>query len=301
MKRTIIFIVLILNILSVKAQMENTYFTWEQYSENWRTELLNAVELYENIEKGKFPEYGLNYLDFTFKSDKKENLENLSNRLSEIFNCSSLKIEKNSGIYELNGNTEKFPITKDNIIFWELTFYKEGYQFDPKLAGYGAYSDNDKVEFLDYSAENENVYYKKAVKLYENQNLFGAIVNWNNTIKVNPNDYYSYYDLGFAKNELNMFKDAMKDFEKSIEINPKFYSGIVARGTLSDENAEFDIAIEYYNKAINLEPENPQAYFNKGNTYFNKKELKKACEIWTKAKELGAEYAQERIDKECGK
>ena len=98
-----------------------------------------------------------------------------------------------------------------------------------------------------------------------------------------------------------MFKDAMKDFEKSIEINPKFYSGIVARGTLSDENAEFDIAIEYYNKAINLEPKNPQAYFNKGNTYFNKKELKKACEIWIKAKEFGSEYAQERIDKECGK
>jgi tetratricopeptide (TPR) repeat protein len=70
---------------------------------------------------------------------------------------------------------------------------------------------------------------------------------------------------------------------------------------LSDENGEFELAIEYYNRAIELEPENPQAYFNKGNTYFNKKELKKACELWKKAKELGAEYAQERIDKECGK
>lgn len=279
--------------------MENTYFTWDQYSENWRTELINAVELYERIENGNFPEYGLNYLDFTFKSDNEENLEQLAKRLSDVFNCASLKIENDNGIYELTGNTEKFPITKDNIIFWELSFYKEGYRFDSKLSGYGAFSDNENVQFLDYSAEMENVYYKKAIEYYENQNLFGAIVNWNNTLKCNPKDYYSYYDLGFAKNELNMFKDAMNDFDKCIEINPNFYGGIVARGTLNDENGEFELAIEYYDRAIELEPKNPQAYFNKGNTYFNQKELNKACELWTKARYLGAEYAQERIDKEC--
>ena len=97
-----------------------------------------------------------------------------------------------------------------------------------------------------------------------------------------------------------MFTSAMNDYDKAIEINPKFYGAIVSRGTLSDENEEYNIAIEYYERAIMLEPENPQAHFNMGNTYFNIKELKKACDLWTKAKELGAEYAQERIDKECG-
>lgn len=280
--------------------MENTYFTWEKYSENWRTELLNAIGLYERITNDDFPENGLNHLDFTFESDKKENLENLSETLSQKYNCLELKITKENGLYNLNGNTEKFPITEDNIIFWELSFYKEGYHFDSKLAGYGAFNDNEKVEFLDYTAENENIYYKKAVELYQKGNLFGAIVNWNNTLKVNPEDYHSYYDLGYAKNELNMFTYAMKDYDKAIEINPKFYGAIVSRGTLSDENEEYNIAIEYYERAIKLEPENPQAHFNMGNTYFNMKELKKACDLWTKAKELGAEYAQERIDKECG-
>lgn len=279
--------------------MENTYFTWEKYSENWRTELVNAIGLYEQIASNKFPVYGLNFMDFTFVSDKKENLVNLLNSLSEKYNCSKLEITKENGLYELNGNTEKFPITEDNIIFWELSFYKEGYQFDSKLSGYGAYSENEKIKFLDYSTENEMIFYKKAVDCYENGNLFGAIVNWNNTLKVNPKDYHSYYDLGYAKNELNMFNAAMKDFEKSIEINPRFYGAIVARGTLSDENKEYNIAIDYYDRAIKIEPENPQAYFNKGNTYFNKKELNKACDLWSKAKELGAEYAQERIDKEC--
>lgn len=279
--------------------MENTYFTWEKYVENWRNEVLNAMDLYESIESGKFPEYGLNFLDFTFVSDKKENLSNLSNSLSEKYNCSELKITKESGLYNLNGNTEKFPITEDNIIFWELSFYKEGYQFDSKLVGYGAFNDNEKVEFLDYSQEKEKFYYEKAVKSYRNGNLFGAIVNWNNTLKVNPDDYHSYYDLGYTKNELNMFSYAMKDYEKAIDINPQFYGAVVSRGTLSDEQEEYDIAIEYYDRAIKIEPENPQAYFNKGNTYFNKKDLKKACNLWSKAKELGGEYAQERIDKEC--
>lgn len=184
------------------------------------------------------------------------------------------KITKVDSLYQLNGNTEKFPITGDNILFWELFFYKEGYQFDSKLAGYGAFLDNDEVQFLDYSENLEYVYYKTALDFYKKGNLFGAIVNWNNNLKVNPADYQSYYDLGYAKNELNMFTDAMKDYEKSIEINPEFYGGIVARDTLSDDHEEFNIAIKYYDRAIKLKPENPQAYFNKVNTYFNKKELK---------------------------
>lgn len=281
--------------------MKNIYFTWERYLENWRTGLLDAVTLYEIVEKGIFPEYGLNSLEFTFVSDKKENLKNLSNRLSENFNCSSIKIKKRKENYELNGNTEEFPITKDNIIFWRLSFYKEGYDFDSELTDFGASFDKDNVEFLDYSEKNGSTYCKKALESFQNGNSFGAIVNWNNAVKVNPKDYDSYYNLGYVKNELKMFRDAMKDFEKSIKINPKFYSGIVARGTLSDENNEFDTAIEYYNKAIKLEPENPQAYFNKGNSYYNKKETMKACEFWTKAKKLGANYAQERIEKYCKK
>lgn len=179
--------------------MENTYFTWEKYSDNWRTELLNAIGLYERIANDKFPEYGLNHLDFTFESNKRENLENLSNSLSEKYNCSELKITEENGLYQLYGNTEKFPITEDNIVFWELSFYKEGYQFDSKLAGYGAFNDNEKVEFLDYSPDKERLYYEKAVELYRKENLFGAIVNWNNTLKVNPNDYHSYYGLGLCE------------------------------------------------------------------------------------------------------
>lgn len=299
MKQLFIIGLLFLNTISIIGQMENSYFTWDHYSENWHSELMNAIELYERIIEGNFPEFGLISLDFTFVGDKKENLENLLERLSEIYNCHDLEIEKVNGEFELFGKTEKIPITKDNLMYWELSFYKEGYIFDSRLAGYGILSDNKKVEFLEYSDEYEEIYYKKAVEQYQKENLFAAIVNWNNSIKINPNDYHSYYDLAFAKNELNMFTDAMKDYEKSIEINPNFYQGIVARGTLSDERGEYKLAISYYDRAIKIDPENPQAYFNKGNTYFNKKKLDKACGLWNIAKELGAEYAQERIDKEC--
>ena len=301
MKRVVVFIILIANLFSLNAQMKNSYFTWEEYSKNWRTELLLAIDVYDNIVNKGFPEDGLNYLDFTFKSDKKENLEKLSKRLASVFDCNSIKIEFEKPIYKLSGKTNNFLITKDNIIFWELSFYKEGYQFDCKLTGYGMFDEKKNASNLNYASENEDFYYKKAIEYYEKGNFFSAIVNWNNTLKVNPNDYHSYYDLGITKNKLFMFNDAIKDLDKCIEINPKFYSGIVARGTLSDENEEYDIAIEYYNKAIEIEPENPLAYFNKGNTYFNKTELNKACELWEKALELGADYAKERLDKECKK
>jgi tetratricopeptide (TPR) repeat protein len=277
--------------------MGNTYFTWDQYVANWRGQLVNIEELLNRTDQ--FPEYGLNMLDFTFKSDKKENLERLLYVLSETFNCTDLSIEYNSKTYELWGNTNQFPITRDNMVYWALCFYREGYNYDSELSGYGMYSGIENIEFLDYSERNAELFYKRAVAYFENENLFGAIVNWNNTVKIDSQDYHAYYDLGIAKRELKMFYDAIKDIDKSIAINPQYYSGVVARGTLSDESGEYDLAINYYDQAITIEPENPQAYFNKGNTHFNKKELGKACYYWNKAKDLGGEYAQERIDKEC--
>lgn len=301
MKKILILIISLISYLNTIAQEGNTFFTWEQYSGNWEEQLLEAYDFYKKIEANEFPEYALRSVNFIFNSDTKEKLEKLSTRLSE-FNCSSLEISEGytSG-YKLRGQTERFPITKDNIIFWHLAFYKEGYTFDSELAHYGTSTKKENLEFLDYSTDKEKTYYLKAVEEYKRGNLFGAIVNWNNTLKVNQKDFYSYYDLAYAKNELGMFKDAMKDFDKAIEINPRYYSAIVARGTLSDENKEYDIAITYYNKAIALEPTNPQAYFNKGNTYFNKNERKEACLLWTKAQELGAKYAGERINEECNK
>ncbi|MDW3649501.1 MAG: tetratricopeptide repeat protein [Bacteroidia bacterium] len=299
MKKILILILSLISYFNTFAQEGNTFFTWKQYSEKWEEELLEAYDFYKKIEANEFPEYALGHIIFIFNSDTKEKLEKLSTRLSE-FNCSSLEISEGytSG-FKLSGQTERFPITKDNVIFWHLAFYKEGYAFDSELAHYGISTKKEKLEFLNYSADKEKAYYQKAVEAYKEGNLFGAIVNWNNSLKVNQKDYFSYYDLGYAKNELGMFKDAMKDFDKSIEINPKYYSAIVARGTLSDENKEYDIAITYYNRAVALEPTNPQAYFNKGNTYFNKNDRKEACLLWNKAKELGAKYAAERIKEVC--
>lgn len=280
--------------------MKNTYFTSKDYDDNWSYEVSEAMKLYERISEN-FPDYGLLYIDFTYKSDTKKKLDDLSKSLKLKFGINSIEIKKKWWHFELNANTENFPLTKDNLTYWLISFNKKGYLFDCKLVGYGALTDIKNVKLLDYSTEKEDYYYEKGQSQYEKGNLWGAIINWTNCIKVNPNSYQSYKAIGYTKNELHLPFDAIKSYEKAIQINPNYRAALVNLGALKDRFEEYEEAIKYYDKAIKVAPKNPQAYFNKGNTMFNLKRNEEACKLWYKSKELGANYAQERIDLECKK
>jgi tetratricopeptide (TPR) repeat protein len=286
--------------LKVVLKMKNTYFTSKEFNKNWGFEVSESMNLYENI-LGNLPEYGMLHFDFTYKSDKRDKIEALANILKSKYHVTNTVIKKKWWKYELNGYTPKFPLTKDNIIYWQIAFNEEGYLFDCKLSGYGSLTDPKNIKFLDYSSEKEDYYYEKGLNEYEIDNLWGAMVNWNNCIKVNPKSYISYRDIGYLKEELHMPFEAMESYEKAIEIKTNFRSALVNLGALKDKFEEYEEAIKYYDKAIKVAPKDPQAYFNKGNTMFNLKRTKEACKLWQKAKKLGGDYAQKRIDKECKK
>lgn len=280
------------------------YFRWEEFTKNFGKEMVSSEDVFNNMSKSGLKDNCLTKMDFTFISDKKENLQKLAEFITTHYPYSVQEIKKYGKLWEINGETNEIPMTANNLLYWSLDMYKRGYEFDSKLDAYGGLFDPKDQKFPIIDNTKKNYYFDKGLDSYNKGDLSGAIFNWSLSIQIEPINPNAYYSRAIVKNELYTWKSALKDYDKAIEIAPKFISALINRGGLKDENGDYQGAISDYEtilKLDKLEPEEKQqAYFNLGNTYLNLKDKSKACENWNKALENGAKYAKERIDQHCG-
>lgn len=281
--------------------MENTYFTWNDFTENFGKEMVSAEGVYASMVKSGLKENALTAMDFTFISDKKENLEKLSKFITLHYPYQIENVQKNDDVWEINGVTNLIPITADNMLFWVLDMYKRGYEFDTKLDAYGGLSGSK--DFPDLNKSQEDIYFESGITCYDKGDLSGAIINWSLTLAINPKEPNAYYSRAIVKAELRTWKAALKDYDKAIELAPDFTSALVNRGSLKDDNGDYEGAINDYNIALNIETleleEEQMIYFNRGNSKYNLKDSEGACADWQKAYQLGAIDAKDKLDKYC--
>jgi tetratricopeptide (TPR) repeat protein len=279
--------------------MENTYFTQDQFNDNFGKEMVSATEVYEERKKSGMKDYALATYDFVYISESKNKLDALGHFLATNYGYKIGETKKEKEYWELSGDATEFPVDEDNLMYWALDLYCKGNEFDCKLDGYGALADPNKQDFPNMDTSLDTHYFELAMEAYNKQNLGMAIIHFSTAIKINPKDPNSWYSRAVAKDELHTWKAARRDYDKAIELAPDFVSALVNRAANKDEAEEYDESIKDYNKAILLDPTNAMAHFNRGNSKYNKGDKQGACDDWKKAKELGADYVQERIDDHC--
>lgn len=286
-----------------QKKMENKFITWDDFVDGFGKEMVSAEDVFNSMTKSGLKDNCLTKMDFTFISDKKENLEKLGEFIKTHYPYSVQEVKKYEELWEINGETNEIPITADNLLFWGLDMYKKGYEFDSKLDAYGGPFDPKNQKFPIIDATKTDFYFDKGLECYNNGDLSGAIFNWSLSIQIDPFDSYAYYSRAIVKNELYTWKAALNDYDKAIEIDPKFVDALINRGALKDENGDYQGAIDDYETVLKLDKleqkDKQQAYLNLGNTYFNLKNKTKACENWNKALENGAEFAKERLTEHC--
>ncbi len=292
--------------LAMGEDMKNSFFTWDDFVDGFGGQMVSAEDVFANMAKGGLKENALLKFDFHFVSNDKKNVEALQVFLKEhyLYTLEPI-IEREDKLWELTGLTNELPVTSDNLMYWALDMYKRGYEFDSEFDGYGAPYDPDEQMLPDFSKEKEDYYFDLGLERYNAGDLSGAIINWSNVIEVNVKEVNSYYSRAIVKDELYTWKSALKDYDTAIEIAPNFISALLNRGSLKDENKDYEGAIQDYELVISNkksdEDDLRKAYFNKGNTYLNLKDKAEACKHWKKSSELGAEYANEQMQKHCGK
>lgn len=283
--------------------MENKYFPWNDFKTGFGKEMATAEDVFDNMVESGLEDLCLTNMDFTFISDKKENLIRLADFIRKHYPYTVEEVVPYEDIWEINGETNEIPITKDNLLCWVLDMYKRGYEFDARLDAYGGLFDPKYQLFPDLNTYSADHYFDTGVDCYEKGDLSGSVFNWSLAIAIDSEHPSSYYSRAIAKEELHIWKYALLDYDKAIEIAPDFASALINRGALKDDHGDYHGAIADYKIVLNIEgtdTENlQQAHFNLGNSYLKLDNSSLACSHWKRAVEYGANDAQERINTYC--
>ena len=81
-----------------------------------------------------------------------------------------------------------------------------------------------------------------------------AIQDYNQAIKLNPNDATAFYYRGIANGMRGQSDRAIQDFSQAIKINPNHVGALYSRGLTYSNKGLWDRAIQDYDEAIKLSP-----------------------------------------------
>jgi tetratricopeptide (TPR) repeat protein len=120
-----------------------------------------------------------------------------------------------------------------------------------------------------------------------------AIADFNEAIRLTPNDADAYNDRGIAWEQIGEFDRALADFNEAILLAPQtgesaiFYA---SRGNALAEKSAFDRAIVDYNNAIRLDPKYSNAYNGRGTAWKELGQFDRAIADYTDAIRLSPKF-----------
>ncbi len=151
-----------------------------------------------------------------------------------------------------------------------------------------------------------------------------AISDYNEAIRLNPQDAVAFYSRGIAYHYKNSGERAFEDYKTAVQLNPELASqptlqcvlynstttenpdkaieecskiitqssdfalAYYIRGNAYRDKKETDRAIADYDKFIELNPKHISAYINRGDVYFDKKDYDRAAADYNQVIELDA-------------
>jgi tetratricopeptide (TPR) repeat protein len=92
----------------------------------------------------------------------------------------------------------------------------------------------------------------------------GAIIAYNEAIRLNPNDADAYYNRGNVRKDLGDKQGAIDDYNLALKINPNYALAYNNRGIVRDDLGDKQGAIDDYTLAIKFNPNDAEAYNNRG-------------------------------------
>jgi tetratricopeptide (TPR) repeat protein/S1-C subfamily serine protease len=134
-------------------------------------------------------------------------------------------------------------------------------------------------------------YYNRGIVRYELGDKQGAIDDFNQAIKINPNLALAYSNRGVVRYELGDKQGAIDDYTLAIKFNPNESLAYLNRGIVRYDLGDKQGAIDDFNQAIKINPNLAQAYYGRGYVRNELGDKQGAIDDFTLAIKINPNYA----------
>ncbi|MEK7487681.1 MAG: tetratricopeptide repeat protein, partial [Planctomycetota bacterium] len=149
----------------------------------------------------------------------------------------------------------------------------------------------DFSEVIRLNPEYALAYINRGNAKYKTKDMDGVINDCGEAIRLNPEYALAYNNRGNAKKDKKDLEGAIRDYNEAIRFNPQSAETYNNRGIAKKDKKDLEGAINDYNEAIRLNPQYTLAYYNRGNTKYEKKDLEGAINDYDGAIRLNPQDA----------
>ena len=158
----------------------------------------------------------------------------------------------------------------------------------------GALEDFDQL--IKEEPNNGYAYYSRASALLELNKPQEALDDANRAIELDPSIPEAYETRGVAKLMRGDQEGALLDFNSAIELDENFVSAYSNRGALKSDLGNYEGALIDLNKAIEIDPNNVRAYQNRAITHDRNGNITDTCKDLKKGSSLGNDWATRNLE-----
>lgn len=119
-----------------------------------------------------------------------------------------------------------------------------------------------------------------------NHDYQSALNNFQEALKISPNDLATLTNYASTLHELKKFDDAIDFFDRALRLNSEYAHALTNKGVTLLELKRYEEALAHHDRALNLEPKNHMIWANKASLLKQIKQNQQSAECYLKASEL---------------
>jgi tetratricopeptide (TPR) repeat protein len=124
--------------------------------------------------------------------------------------------------------------------------------------------------------EDATAYYNRGKEYFNKGDWDGAIREFTQAIRINPNYTEAYNQRGLAYEKKKEWDQMLADYTAANRLNPNEPRYVMNIGVYYSKTGDYERAITQFNEAIRMKPDYAFAYFNRGDAYRTLRDYDKA-------------------------
>ena len=139
--------------------------------------------------------------------------------------------------------------------------------------------------------ELTQLYYLAAIKLYSQRKYKEAVLNFDQSLQLEPDNAKAYYIKGLCYRSLRNLEAATKAFRRAVEANPQYAKPHKSLGDVSRRQRNYTPAAQAYEQAIALDSTYMEAYGGLALVHIETQDFEATVALLQKALSINPDYA----------